>query len=501
METSETLLRTLLDEAAIGIKWIAADGRLVEVNRSLCSLLGYRREELLERRFDELTHPDDVERDRALFARLLAGEIGSYALDKRYFAKNGETLHVRVTSALARTSQAVRLAIVEDIRARHDVETIRLEQETRLRSILNTVPDAMVVINERGVIESFSHSAERLFGYSAAEVVGANVNMLMPSPYRERHDSYLERYLKTGERRIIGIGRVVSAVRKDGSIFPMELSVGEAVVAGRRIFTGFIRDLTERQEAEHRFERLQQELMHVGRLSEMGQMGSTLAHELNQPLTAITNYLRAARRMADASGLSGIERLTEALEKAVAQAQRGGEIIKRLRQFVEKRETEREYQNVNQVVEEASQLALVGASSSGVTVRIELSPEPVVAQIDKIQIQQVVVNLVRNAIEAMAPSREKILTVATRRDGDTVVVTVSDTGPGVSPEVIDRLFKPFVTTKDKGMGIGLSICRQIIEAHDGRIGVETPETGGTRFVFTLPLASPPPGRIAGPSQP
>jgi two-component system sensor kinase FixL len=222
-------------------------------------------------------------------------------------------------------------------------------------------------------------------------------------------------------------------------------------------------------------------------------MGATLAHELNQPLTAITNYLRAARRMADASGLSGSERLAEAMDKAVAQAQRAGDIIKRLRQFVEKRETERDDQDVNRVVEEASQLALVGATSSGVTVRIELSPEPAVAQIDKIQIQQVVVNLVRNAIEAMAQSREKILTVATRRDGNVVAVTVSDTGPGVSPDVIDRLFRPFVTTKEKGMGIGLSICRQIIEAHAGRIGVETPETGGTRFLFTLPLAGPPPG--------
>jgi two-component system, LuxR family, sensor kinase FixL len=501
MEISETLLRTLLDEAAIGIKWIAADGRLVEVNRSLCSLLGYSREELLERRFDEITHPGDLEADRALFARLLAGEIGSYSLNKRYFAKNGEALHVRVTSALARTPQALRLAIVEDMRAVHDVATIRLENEGRLNSILNTVPDAMVVINEAGIVESFSQSAERLFGYSAAEIVGANVSMLMPAPHRERHDSYLERYLKTGERRIIGIGRIVSGLRKDGSVFPMELSVGEAVVGGRRIFTGFIRDLTERQEAERRLERLHQELLHVGRLSEMSQMGSTLAHELNQPLTAITNYLRAARRMAEASGLSGIDRLAEAMDKAVAQAQRAGDIIKHLRQFVEKRETERDYHDVNAVVEEASQLALVGASSSGVTVRIELSPVPMAALIDKIQIQQVVVNLVRNAIEAMAQSREKILTVVTRREGDYLAVTVSDTGPGPSRDVVERLFKPFVTTKEKGMGIGLSICRQIIEAHAGRIGIENPDTGGARFTFTLPLAAPPAGRTAGSSQP
>jgi two-component system sensor kinase FixL len=475
------LLRTLLDQAAIGIKWIASDGRLVEVNRSLCQLLGYERDELLQRRYEEITHPDDLERDRASFMRLLAGEIGSYSIEKRYLSKSGQALPVRVTSALTHADDILRLAIIEDMRAYH-------EREVRLRSILDTVPDAMVIINERGIVESFSPSAERLFGYSAAEVLGRNVSMLMPTPHRERHDSYLERYLKTGERRIIGIGRVVSGLRKNGTTFPLELSVGEAVIAGRRIFTGFIRDLTEREEAERRLEHLQHELMHVARLTEMGQMGSTLAHELNQPLTAITNYLRAGRRLLDATKAVGVERVFEVMDKAGAQAQRAGEIIRHLRQFVEKREIEQRDEDVNKTVEEASALALVGAKSVGVTIRIALSSENPVAHIDRIQIQQVVVNLVRNAVEAMARSPERILTVATRRDGGVVMVSVTDTGPGLSKEVAERLFTPFVTTKEKGMGIGLSICQRIVEAHGGRIGMESVEGGGTRFLFTLPLS-------------
>jgi two-component system, LuxR family, sensor kinase FixL len=475
------LLRALLDEAAIGITWAASDGRLVEANLSLCRLLGYERAELLERRYDEITHPEDQAREQVLFDRLLRGEIGSYALEKRYLGKGGHIVPVRVTSALTRVDDVLRLAIVEDLRQRG-------EGEVTLRAVLNAVPDGMVIIGERGIIESFSPSAERLFGYRSAEVVGQNVKMLMPPPYRDRHDAFVERYLDTGERRIIGMGRIVTGLRKDGGTFPMELSVGEAMVAGRRIFTGFIRDLTEREEAERRLDHLQQELMHVGRLSEMGQMGAVLAHELNQPLAALNNYLRAGTRMLEAMGVARSERIFEVMDKAGAQARRAGEIIRGLRQFVEKHETERRHEDVGKIVEEAIALALLGAKSGGIVVRIEMSEEQLSVFVDRIQIQQVVVNLVRNAVEAMAQSPEKRLTIATRRDGECVAVSVADTGPGLSADLADRLFTPYVTTKEKGMGIGLSICRQIVEAHGGRIRVESAPAGGARFLFTLPLS-------------
>jgi two-component system sensor kinase FixL len=490
-EPGNELLRKLLDQTAIGVKWTTQDGRVVEVNSSLCQLLGFSREELLQRRYDQITHPDDLERDRALFAQLLAGEIQSYAIEKRYLGKSGDIVDVRVTSALARTPEVLRLAIVEDMRTRRYAESIRLEGELRLRSILDAVPVGMVVIDEHGIIQSFGPSAERIFGYAAAEVIGRNVKMLMPSPHREQHDAYLDRYLRTGERRIIGIGRMVTGLRQDGSTFPMELSVGEATVEGRRIFTGFIRDVSEHQAAERRLEHLQRELMHVARLSEMGQMGSTLAHELNQPLTAIGNYLKAARRLLEMQRVPGVERVLDTMEKAGAQAQRAGEIIRHLRQFIEKREVDRNSEDINKVVEEASALALIGAKSNGVIVHTELNPDAPAAFIDKVQIQQVIVNLIRNAVDAMAQSPQKILTVATRCDGDLVLISVADTGPGLNPSVADRLFKPFVTTKENGMGIGLSICREIVEAHGGRIEVETPKQGGTRFIFTLPISLAP----------
>src|SRR5215510_460119 len=243
------------------------------------------------------------------------------------------------------------------------------EREARLRSILETAQDAIIVIDERGIMESYSPAAERLFGYSADEALGRNVNMLMPSPYRERHDSYLEHYLRTGERRIIGIGRVVVGQRKDGSTFPMELAVGEALMNSRRVFTGFIRDLTERQLTENRMQELQSELLHVSRLSDVGQMASALAHELNQPLAAIVNYVQATRRLLQAESTAVPPRILETMDKAVVQAARAGEIIRHLRSFIRKGEAEPELEELNKIVEEATALGLVGAKESGITVR------------------------------------------------------------------------------------------------------------------------------------
>jgi two-component system sensor kinase FixL len=183
-------------------------------------------------------------------------------------------------------------------RARIETETAAAglaRREAHLASILNTVPDAMVVIDDAGLIRDFSPAAERTFGWTATEVAGQNVKLLMPEPYREAHDGYLERYYRTGEKRIIGKGRVVVGVRRDGSTFPLELAVGEMKAGGQRYFTGFIRDLTERQQAEARLQELQNELVHISRLTALGEMASALAHELNQPLSAIANYLKGSR--------------------------------------------------------------------------------------------------------------------------------------------------------------------------------------------------------------
>ena len=480
---------------------IDAEGRLTAVNAAWLTLLGYSREQAIGRPLEDFMVSRSAEFFRTLGWPSAATPGERTNLDLSFQTAAGEAIEVRVVAeALVdpASGELCSIAALTDVTERNRVQRDLVEREARLRSVLDTAPDAIIIIDERGTIESFNSSATRLFGYDEHEVIGENVRILMPAPYSAAHDGYLQRYLTTGERRIIGIGRVVVGRRRDGSTFPMELAVGELRSERGRRFTGFVRDLTERHQTERRLQDLQSELMHVSRLSAMGQMGAALAHELNQPLTAIINYVQAARRFSEASGEKLPPRVAEALEKCAQQAARAGQIIRRLRQFVEKGTTEHRPEDINKVVEEASALALVGAKEIGIRVSIMLAAALPPVAIDKIQIQQVMLNLMRNSIEAMAESPERLLIVATERaEEGMIAVTVRDTGPGLAEPIMRQLFQPFVTTKDKGMGIGLSICRSIVEAHGGRILAQPNEPHGTRFVFTLPVASEADGSDAG----
>ncbi|HXG79630.1 MAG TPA: PAS domain S-box protein [Methyloceanibacter sp.] len=369
--------------------------------------------------------------------------------------------------------------LTEDLRAR----------ETHLRSILDSVPDATVVIDEKGVIQSFSAAAERLFGYRQAEAVGKNVSILMPPPYCDEHDRYIARYLATGEKRIIGIDRVVTGQRKDGSTFPVKLEVGEMRSGEHRFFTGFIRDLTERQETERQLQELQTELARLSRLTAMGEMASTLAHEINQPLSAIANYLQGCNRLLEPVQHPNVAKIREALAETGKQTLRAGHIIRQLREFVARGETEKRPENVSKLIEEASALALVGAKEEGVKTVFRFASHTETALVEKVQVQQVLLNLMRNAIEAMHGCERKELVVSTAARDGMIEVSVADTGHGLSEEIAERLFQPFVTTKPAGMGVGLSISKRIIEAHGGKLWAEPNSGGGTIFRFTVQSAN------------
>ena len=358
--------------------------------------------------------------------------------------------------------------------------------KAHLQSILDTVPDAMIVIDEHGTVQSFSSAAVRQFGWEPLEAIGENVRMLMPEPYRTQHDGYLARYMTTGQRRIVGIGRVVVGERKDGTTFPMELSVGEMVSGKQRYFTGFVRDLTERDAAERRLQDLQGELVHVSRLTTLGEMASAMSHELNQPLTAAASFMKGCLILLQRKPLDET-RLAEMISQGADQALRAGQIIRRLRDFVSKGEAERRIESLPQLLEEAGALAMIGARERSVRLSYDIDPRISLVLADKVQIQQVALNLIRNGMEAMEESASKDLVVGARPTVDDMVeVYVSDTGHGIAPQAAEQLFQPFMTSKAQGMGIGLSISRTIIEAHGGRIWAEPNPSGGAIFRFTLP---------------
>ncbi len=392
-------------------------------------------------------------------------------------------LFIVIAIAIAFIGEALRHAQ----KATRKAELAVKMRETHLKTILDTVLDATIVCEQDGTIVSFNAAAVRQFGYSEEEAVGENLRILMPQPYRHEHDGYMHRYLATGEKRIIGVDRVVAGQRKDGSIFPMKLAVGEMRSGDRTFFTGFVRDLTEREESAARLEEIQGELARLARLNEMGEMASTLAHELNQPLSAIANYVHGCSRLLRGIDTDAAVMMREALDEAASQSLRAGQIIRHLREFVTKGETDKAPQNIRQLIEEAGALALVGSREKGVRTVFDYRPGAEMVMVDHIQIQQVLTNLIRNAIEAMkhAPKKELIIRTQPGAPGE-VAVTVEDTGPGIPEEISAQLFKPFTTTKPGGMGIGLSISKRIVEAHGGTMTVSHTVLGGASFRFTLP---------------
>ncbi|HEX4367240.1 MAG TPA: PAS domain S-box protein [Rhodopila sp.] len=476
---------TSSDDAIVGK---TLDGVVTDWNRGAEVVFGYEAGEMVGRPISLLLPPGQEDETTQILNRIRRGErVEHYETRRR--RKDGAIIDVAITVSPVHDGSGRLLGaskVARDITGAKRAEAALREREAHLQSVLDTVPDAMVVIDPHGVIQSFSQTAGRMFGYAASEVIGKNVRILMPDPDRLRHDEYLRHYLETGEKRVIGRGRVTTGRRKDGSSFPMDLSVGEMASGDGHFFTGFVRDLTERQSAQQQLQDLQAELIRMSRYTAMGEMASTLAHELNQPLTAVASYLNGIRRLLKRG--QDVEQgvLLDAVERAAAQTLRAGQIIRRLRAFVSRGETERNIENLAKLIEEASVLALVGVKEAGVRSAFLLGAETVLVLVDKIQIQQVVLNLIRNAIEAMQEVQNRELTVAIETLPNTMAkVSVADTGPGLPPDIAEHLFQPFMTTKREGMGVGLSISRTIVEAHGGRLWAEPNPAGGTVFCMTL----------------
>lgn len=491
------------EQVAVGIIHLATDGRFLRVNSRFCDLVGYSADELLASRIQDITHPDDREATRTQGEALLQGSVPHYSLEKRYIAKDGRTIWVNVTRSLARDSSGQPdyfVAVIEEISARRSAVLALQEREARLRSIIDTAPEAVIAIDEQGRIETFSQSAEDLFGYTSNEVIGQNISILMPVPYRDEHDSYLRRYRRTGEKRVIGLGRVVSAQRKDGTIFPVELSVGEAQHAGRSVYTGFLRDLTAS-------EKIEQQLRQAQKMEAVGQLTGGIAHDFNNLLTVILGNLEMLETQLTDSGQIAL--VAEAHDTAL----QGAHLTQRLLAFGRRQPLQPKLTDVGSLSEDFGALLrrTLGESVEVVTL---VRDGPHRAMVDPSQLQNAMLNLAINARDAM-PSGGKF-TVEIRGAlldthyasmhpdvpiGHYVLISVTDNGTGMSQDVRERAFEPFFTTKPvgAGSGLGLSMVYGFAKQSGGHVQIYSDQGQGTTVRLFLPSASADPTSEAVPT--
>jgi two-component system sensor kinase FixL len=455
-------------------------GEIQYWSRGMERLYGFSAAEAIGRISHELLRTEFPHSLREVDRELL--ERAEWTGELRHRRRDGEEVVVVSHQSLHR-DPAGKPSLVTEVN--NDITEAHRGYEVRqyLASIVESSEDAIVGKTLDGVINTWNGAAEAMFGYRAEEMVGRTIARLLPPDRIAEEPMILER-LRRGERL-----RHFETIRlhKDGSPLTVLLTISPIYdVSGRIVGASkIVRDITAERRSQSHIQELQAELAHVARLSTMGQMAAAIAHELNQPLTAVSNYAGALSRVL-ASGNANPARVHDIAERIRQQTTRAGEVIRRLRDHVAKRRTTRRSEDINAVVSEAVELGVVGLRHSGVHTSMELDPIVGAAMIDRIHIGQVIINLVRNAVEAMASSEVRELTVSTHALRDGLEIAVADTGPGIAPDVAERLFQPFVTSKADGLGLGLSICRELIEAHGGQLGVSPVPTGGTRFVISLP---------------
>jgi len=369
------------------------------------------------------------------------------------------------------------------------IDKFQIEFET----LLSTLVDGVIIINAKGEVQLMNPAAETIFGYPHAEVIGQNVKMLMPEPYESEHDGYIDAHLKTGIKKIIGIGREVEGRRKDGSIFPMELSVGKTMLDGEPLFVGVTRDLSTRYERQREYETLKEQHYHLSRVSAMNQMGSAIAHEINQPMAASLNYMETAKILIDRGEAIDTVKLSAILEDAIEQTERATEIVSRMRRFIQSGEGQREPLRVETIVESSIKLAFLGIDRSAIKLTHNFDQPLPPVEVDNVQIQQVLINLVKNACEAMEGTAQKSLAISAKVAdcGNFVEIAVHDTGHGLSEGDAMSLFVPFASSKSTGLGVGLSISQSIVTQHGGQLWYSPNKPQGSIFYFTVPIVGAP----------
>lgn len=473
--------------------------KFLEINRGACEHTGFSAEELRQMTPLDICAQYDKQEFEAVLLPLQAGQQDKIAFESIHRKKDGSSYPVEVHLQLTEFRAApAYLAIVLDLSALKRSYQLLKENERRLSAILDNAVEAIVTTNHRGVVQSFNPAAEKIFGYREDEIVGQNVSLLMPPPYADMHDRYIDDFLESGVNNIIGIGREIVGRRKDGRVFPLEISVTDITINNQTSFTGVMRDLSERKENERQLRlrddqmRLNQErFAKLSRINIAGELAAGIAHEINQPLTAISTYAQACNRLL---GTDKIDRndLQSLLQKINDQTQRASTIIRRLRALIKQHDGLHETVDINELINEVIGFADFKIRLHQIRIETLSPPSPTYVDCDFVQIQQVILNLLYNAVDAMASieaEHKKIILRAEKINNSQLRITVRDFGIGLTKEQRDQIFLPFYTTKPEGMGIGLALSQSIIEAHGGQLFVSDDIDQGAEFYFMLPLAA------------
>ena len=471
----EPTLTSIFASAVDGIIVIDGKGLIQAFNPAAERLFGYSAQEVLGQNVKLLMpSPDREQHDRYLANYLQTGipRIIGTGREVRGRRKDGSTfpLHLSV-GKMEIDGQPAFTGILHDLSRRLEIEEALKRSEERLRSIVESAVDGIIVIDERGSIQAFNPSAERLFGYTISEVIGRNVRMLMPSPDRERHDGYLHHYLTTGDQKIIGIGREVTALKKDGTRFPVHLSVGEMRSEGTRSFTGILHDLSDRVALEQR-------LSEQKSLAKLGEMAAVVAHEVKNPIAGIRGALQVIT-----SRMPADQRDRAVLLDIITRLDALNRIVQDMLMFARPRALRKEPISLGSLLSDTASMIERDPSMLNLEIGIAGSAE---ITGDRELLQVVFQNILMNAAQAM-DGQGRIDVTITHIDGR-CRIAVADRGPGMPAEVREKAFDAFFTTKHRGTGLGLPIARRAVEAHDGTIHIDVPDTGGTTVSVELPMS-------------
>jgi two-component system sensor kinase FixL len=359
-----------------------------------------------------------------------------------------------------------------------------------VEAVMNAAIDAIIVIDHAATILRFNRSAERMFGYTESEVLGRNVNLLMAEPMRSQHDGYVRRYLETGHAAVIGMGRELTALRKNGEVFPIRLSLGEARLRDGLCFVGIVHDLSERQANRGKLKALEQQLLHADRLLTLGELTAGIAHEINQPLTAIAAYADAVNHLVEQGPRQDNSSVQSICSRISEQSRRAAAVVDRLRKLVRSGTTSKARHSIRNILNSTLLLFDYELKKTGISLHVQMPDQPPDVFVDEIQIQQILVNLVKNSLDAIAESGRQggRIDIEIEQQPSNLAISVQDNGPGVSAASLPYLFVPFYTSKAKGVGLGLSICKHIAAVHGGSLGYEPLPAGGSRFTLKLPLS-------------